>query len=128
MPSGTAAEMTIVALLLAYLFWVPLPFGSTIDSAQTALVIPPLLICALAALTRSFTLRRSRSGDPSRPALSAPRPLRLWSAGAVLFVIVVAFQLVPLPEPLLGALSPSSLALWKSAGRVAALAGTAASS
>ena len=47
-----AAELLCVALLLAYLIWVPLPFGSNTDAAYVPLIVPPLILCAAAALLR----------------------------------------------------------------------------
>lgn len=118
MPKGRALlEIACAVLFLAYLFWLPLPFGSTTQAAQAALVVPALAICALTCLWRIGTL--------SRIAV-LQRPIRIWAAGALLFALVVAFQLVPLPNGLLGALSPESLRLWSAAGRVASLAGAGA--
>src|SRR5205809_763913 len=44
----------------------------------------------------------------------------------LLFAVAVALQLIPLPNPILGVLSPESLRLWSAAERVASLAGVAA--
>lgn len=114
MPDKRAlAEGALIVPLLVYLFWLPLPFGSVTDAAQPLLVLPPLLICAAAALLR---LRR--------PA-EVLRPLRIWTIGAVLFTSVVAIQLLPLPALVLRILSPESARLWSDAGRIASLAGSA---
>jgi O-antigen ligase len=110
----TAADWILVAALLAYLAWVPMPFGSTPDFAQMPLVLPPLLIAAAALL-----LRR-------RPAAPLPNAARWWLMGAVLFITVVALQLLPLPDGVLRAVSPQSARLWSDATRVASLAGVAA--
>jgi O-antigen ligase len=112
----SALELACRGLLLAYLCWLPMPFGSVTERAQLPLVVGALAICALAAFARI-----------ARDApLDLTRPFRLWAAGAMLFAVVVALQLVPLPNPLLGALSPESLRLWSAADRVASLAGAAA--
>jgi putative inorganic carbon (HCO3(-)) transporter len=109
---GSVAEIICFTFLLAYLAWVPLPFGSASDGSLTPLVIPPLVLAAVAALLvlRRASLRITRAG-------------RLWTAGAMLFTVVVALQLVPLPRPLLRAVSPESARIWSAADRVSALAG-----
>ena len=107
-----AAELVLFVLLLVYLIWVPMPFGSASDASQPPLIIPPLLICAAAAL---LCLMR-------KPSLAETRPARIWLAGGVLFLLIIAIQLVPLPMPVLSILSPRSAAIW---GRAAGLAGLA---
>ncbi|HEY4641255.1 MAG TPA: O-antigen ligase family protein [Thermoanaerobaculia bacterium] len=109
----TVAETAAFVCLLAFLAWVPMPFGSASDAAQPFLIVPPLLICAAAALLRASSKR------PFLPTKAA----RIWITGAVLFAIVIALQLVPLPMAMLRVLSPRSAAIWGSAARVAALAG-----
>jgi O-antigen ligase len=113
----SVAELVCRGLLLAWLCWLPLPFGSVTERAQMPLVIGALVICAMAALARSWGPLGS---------LEMPQPFRLWIAGGVLFAIVVAVQLVPLPNALLGAISPESLRIWSDADRVASLAGLGA--
>lgn len=108
----SVAETICFTLLLAYLAWVPLPFGSASDGALTPLVIPPLVLAAVAGVIAS-----------RRAAMRITRPGRLWTAGALLVVAFIALQLVPLPRPLLRAISPGSARLWGGAERVAALAG-----
>jgi O-antigen ligase len=108
-----ATELALFAILLAFLMWVPMPFGSASDASQLMLIVPALLICAGAALLRAT----------SQSPLVLTRPARIWAAGAVLFVLVIALQLVPLPMPVLGVLSPRSAAIWGRAARVAGLAG-----
>lgn len=109
-------ENACIALLMAYLFWLPLPFGSVIDAARLPLVAVPLALCAVAALLR----------------LGTPGPLHLtpaylaWSAGGLLLVAIAGLQLIPLPPSLLGAVSPESQEIWKQAAGVAALAGAPA--
>ncbi|HSY49655.1 MAG TPA: O-antigen ligase family protein [Thermoanaerobaculia bacterium] len=106
----------LFVLLLAFLVWVPMPFGSASDSSQLPLVIPPFLICAMAALLRA-------TGE--KPfALTLPG--WIWTAGGILFVCLIGLQLIPLPMPVLRLLSPQSAAIWESAARLASLAGVAA--
>src|SRR5947207_1877703 len=109
----TAAEITLFVCLLAFLAWVPMPFGSASDASQPFLILPPLLICAGAALLRASW---KRPFVPTQPA-------RIWIIGSVLFALVIALQLVPLPMPVLRVFSPRSAEIWASATRVAALAG-----
>lgn len=106
----SVAELACRGLLLAYLCWLPMPFGSVIERAQLPLVLGAVGICAIAAFAR-------------RPSLEVNRAFRLWTAGAVLFVLVVAVQLVPLPNALLRLLAPEPARIWSDAGRVASLAG-----
>ena len=107
----SSADLVCLAVLFAYLAWVPLPFGSASDDAQTLLVVPPLAIATLAGvLCRSDRMRFSA-------------PARWWLLGASLYVAVIAIQLVPLPMGLLRMLSPASARLWGDAARVAQLAG-----
>ena len=112
----SAAELACRGLLLAYLCWLPMPFGSVTERAQLPLVAGALAICALAAFARAI------ANGPLVPT----RPFRLWVLGASLFTAVVAVQLLPLPNALLGLLSPESLRMWSDADRIASLAGVAA--
>src|SRR5438874_3804148 len=113
------AERACIALLAVYLIWLPLPFGSIIDAAFVPLILPPILICALAACLRSRM--------PPNTSLHMSLAYRIWTAGAVALVIIVALQLVPLPQSLLALASPMSQRIWSSADRVASLAHIAAS-
>lgn len=115
--TGSVAEIVCFIFLLAYLAWVPLPFGSASDGAQTPLILPALVICTAAAVVAS-----------RRRPLHFSRTARLWAAGGVLFTALLAFQLVPLPMPVLRALSPESARTWGAAARVASLAGVRAAS
>jgi O-antigen ligase len=108
-----AVELALFAALLAFLVWVPMPFGSASDASQPALILPPLLICCAAALLRAVR---------KQPLTMTP-PGYIWTAGGVLFVLVIALQLLPLPAGLLGIISPQSAAIWGRAAHVAALAG-----
>ncbi|HEX3578962.1 MAG TPA: O-antigen ligase family protein [Thermoanaerobaculia bacterium] len=108
-----AVELALFAALLAFLVWVPMPFGSASDASQPALILPPLLICCAAAL-----LRAAR-----KEPLVMTRPGRIWTIGGVLFALIIALQLLPLPAGLLRLISPQSAAIWSRAGYAASLAG-----
>src|SRR3954447_22772556 len=126
-----AAELVCRGLLLSYLCWLPLPFGSVTERAQLPLVAGALVICAMAAAARgvipsrpSDSLRsleagsdaeQSGAGGGSLAALGMTRAFRLWVLSALLLIAVAALQLVPLPDALLGALSPESLRTWSDA-------------
>ncbi|MEA2336368.1 MAG: hypothetical protein QOE82_375 [Thermoanaerobaculia bacterium] len=110
-------EIALFVSLLAFLIWVPMPFGSASDASQPALILPPLVLCCGAAL-----LRATR-----KQPFVLTRPGRLGTAGGVLFLFVILLQLVPLPAPVLGLISPQSAAIWQRATHVAALAGVPAS-
>jgi O-antigen ligase len=111
----TVAEIACLTLLLGYLVWVPMPFGSASDAALTPFVVPPLVLCALTAAlaSRQATARLTRQG-------------RLWLAGFALSIAYAALQLVPLPALLLRLLSPEAARMWAAADRVASLAGVPA--
>jgi len=106
-------ERLCVVVLLVYLAWVPMPFGSNVDAAFRPLIIPPLVLCAAAALLRAR--------DRVVPHFTFP--YRVWTAGALLFIAVVALQLVPVPRAILGVLSPHSNTIWSAADRIASLGG-----
>jgi O-antigen ligase len=108
-----AVELALFAALLAFLVWVPMPFGSASDASQPALILPPLAICCAAALLRAT----------GKHPFTMTRPGRIWTIGGVLFVLVIALQLLPLPPALLAVISPQSAAIWTRAAHVAALAG-----
>lgn len=109
-PASTA-EYVCALLLFLHLLWVPLPFASTPDAFQFELIVPALIICALAALTLAL----------QRGVLRMTSALIAWSFGAVACILIVAFQLVPLPSPLLALLSPESNRIWSGASRVVSL-------
>jgi O-antigen ligase len=111
------AEAGCLALFLLWLIWLPLPFGSVIEKARLPLIAVPLALCTLAALIRLWATRdRASSSPPTRAGM-------IWANGALLFLLLGAFQLVPLPQSVLGALSEESLRIWNGASRVAALTG-----
>src|SRR5206468_980470 len=83
-------------------------FGSNVDAAFVPLVVPPLVLCAAAALLRA------RDGA----SLRFSRAYRTWSIVALAVLMVVAIQLVSLSSALLGLLSPESHAIWSAADRV----------
>ena len=108
----TVAEIACLTILLGYLIWVPLPFGSASDAALTPLVIPPLLLGTLTAavVSRRGPTRMTRQGE-------------LWTIGFALSIAFTALQLVPLPAWALRQISPQSARMWATADRIAALAG-----
>jgi O-antigen ligase len=108
-----AGELALFAGLVAFLVWVPMPFGSASDASQPALILPPLLICCAAALLHAAGKR----------PLTMTRAGRIWTIGGVLFTIVIAVQLLPLPSGLLSLISPQSAAIWFRATHVTALSG-----
>ena len=111
------AERALLTLLCAWLFWLPLPFGSVVGRARLPLVAVPLALCTAAALLRLYATRdRTNTAQPTRP-------WTIWGSGALLFLAAGALQLLPLPPPLLRALSPDAHAIWSGASRVALLAG-----
>ena len=117
----TSVERGCLTVLLLWLAWLPLPFGSIVPRAQLPLIAVPFLVCAIAAVARLLA---------TRERTSTARPTRLWmiwAGGATLLVVVCALQLVPLPPGLLRALSPESEAIWSAASRAAHLAGAATS-
>ncbi len=107
------ADLGLFLLLLAYLVWVPMPFGSASDAAQLPLIIPPLVICAGAALLRAMR------EEPFR----LTRPGWIWTAGGIGLAGVIGLQLIPMPQALLRVLSSQSAAIWERASRLAMLAG-----
>ena len=106
----TTVEVVCAALLLAYLVWVPLPFGSNVDAAFVPLVVPPLVLCAAAALLRAR----------DAASLSFNRAYRTWSVAALIVLVIVTIQLVPLPPSVASIVSPESHAIWSAADRVTA--------
>jgi O-antigen ligase len=102
------AERVAVALLLAYAIWLPMPFGSVVDGAFLPLVLPPIVLCGVAAAMR---LRQF-------PQAPAPAAWRIWTIGGAAFIVLVALQLIPMPRPLLALISPGSHAIWSSAERI----------
>jgi O-antigen ligase len=104
-------ELVCIGLLFALLLWAPLPFGSTPDEYQLPLVAGALSICAVSAAVVALGRGRIRL-TPAH---------RVWSGGAVVFLLVVAVQLVDLPDGMLGVISPQSLRIWRNAGQVAAI-------
>ncbi|HEV7427647.1 MAG TPA: O-antigen ligase family protein [Thermoanaerobaculia bacterium] len=108
-----AVEIAVFVCLLAFLGWVPMPFGSASDASQPFLILPPLVICVAASLLRAFR----------KTPFELTPPARIWITGGALFALVIALQLLPLPMAVLGTLSPKSAEVWAHAARAAALAG-----
>lgn len=114
-----AVERVCLVVFLAWLAWLPLPFGSIVPRARLPLIVVPLAICAIAAMVRWFMLRdRSNISQPTRAWI-------IFASGGILLLALCALQLVPLPRSLLSALSPESEAIWRTATQVAQLAGAA---
>jgi O-Antigen ligase len=110
-------ERALLAVLFVWLALLPLPFGSVIDEARTALIAVPLALCCVAALLRLYATRdRTNTAQPTRPWL-------IWGNGALLFSAFVALQLVPLPRAIVEAVSPDSAAIWNAASQLVTLAG-----
>src|SRR5690349_21829481 len=87
----TTAERVSAAVLFAWLVWLPLPFGSNVESARRPLIVMPLVLCAVAACVRLMATRyRSAPPEP-------PRAWRVWTVGGVLLIAAGILQLVPLP-------------------------------
>ncbi len=107
-----------LALLFAFLLWVPLPFASTPDEFQLPLVAGATAICAATAICLALSKGRLAFSDA----------YRAWSIGAVVFMLLVALQLVPVPMSLLHLASPESARIWANADRVASLIVTPTSS
>src|SRR6266568_2853430 len=101
----SAAELASRGLLLAYLCWLPLPFGSVTERAQLPLVIGALVICAMAAFARAAAIvTPSVSEGPGGTGGAAPsRPgpsLTLGVTALVVVAAIVAFVLFrPQPTP-----------------------------
>ncbi|HWS72156.1 MAG TPA: O-antigen ligase family protein, partial [Thermoanaerobaculia bacterium] len=110
MPANLA-ERICAGVFAAWLLWLPLPYGSNEEFARAPLIGVPLLLCVVAALLRA------RDNEPMR----VPNAWRIWTVGALLFIGVVALQLVPLPASILRIVSPESDAIWRAADRVSAL-------
>jgi O-antigen ligase len=115
----TTVERGCLTIFLAWLAWLPLPFGSVVPAARTPLIVVPLAVCAIAAIIRWFSIRdRLNPAQPTRPGI-------IWMTGAALLLGLCALQLVPMPPSLLAELSPESAAIWGAAARVARDAGAA---
>lgn len=111
------AERGCLAIFFAWLAWLPLPFGSVIEPARLPLIAAPLALGALAAIIRYVATReRTNTAQPTRAWL-------VWGYGTLLFCAAGALQLIPLPPPILNAVSPESYRIWSHASRVASLAG-----
>lgn len=111
------AERLCLALFAVWLVWLPLPFGSIVESARVPLVIVPLALCVVVALLRLYTTRdRTTTAQPTFAWC-------VWCVGSLAFLAVGVLQLIPLPPALLSLVSAESQTMWSNAARVAALAG-----
>lgn len=113
-----SSERVCFVLLLAYVAWVPMPFGSNVDAAFLPLILPPILLCAAASY---FRFREERL-----PYFTLA--YRIWTAGAIVFIAIVLLQLVPFPRVILAIVSPKSNQIWTAADHLASLAGISSSS
>lgn len=114
-----AVERGCLFIILAWLAWLPLPFGSIVPRARIPLIVVPLAVCAIAAAARWFAIRdRTNTAQPTRIWI-------IWATGGFLLLALCALQLVPLRPALLETLSPESAAIWRTATRAVSLAGTA---
>jgi O-antigen ligase len=109
------AENVLTCVFLAWLLWLPLPYGSIIDAARIPLIAIPLALCALAAILRVVRL----AGRDFAPVNTGA--WRIWTGGLAVFAAVVALQLIPFPASFLSAVSPESLTIWQGGDRIAAL-------
>jgi O-antigen ligase len=110
-------ELACLALFFCWLVFLPLPFGSVVPAARLPLIAVPLALCTVAALVRLYATRdRTNTAQPTRAWL-------ISGSGALLFLGVIALQLVPLPRGVLRLLSPESESIWSAASRLIALAG-----
>ncbi|MEO8382628.1 MAG: O-antigen ligase family protein [Acidobacteriota bacterium] len=113
------AEIACLTMYFVWLLWLPLPFGSVIESARLPLIAVPFGLCAIAGLIRLFATRdRTNLAQPTRAAL-------IWLNGSLLFLATAALQLLPLAPSLLRVVSPQSFVIWRDASHVASLAGAA---
>jgi len=111
------AERGCLTIVFAWLFWLPLPFGSVVEVARLPLVAVPLAVCTVATLLRLYATRdRSSTARPTTP-------WKIWGIGALLFLAAGLLQLIPLSASLLHSLSPDAHAVWSSASHVVTLAG-----
>lgn len=116
----TALERVCLIALLAWLAWLPLPFGSIIPRALTPLIVVPLVLCVIASIGRWLAIRdRTNTAQPTRAWI-------IWASGSGLLLLVGVLQLIPMTSSLLHALSPESEAIWSAATGTARLAGVAA--
>ena len=109
-------EGLLFAILLVYLVWIPLPFGSVIETAQVPLVIFPIFSGCIASVT---LFARARKGQVRTVAPA----FAVWTLAAVVFALVVAIQILPLPASLVRSLSPSAGTIWDGARDAARFVG-----
>jgi len=110
-------EHGCLAILFAWLVWLPMPFGSVVERARLPLIATPLALCLCAGLIRLHATRdRTNTARPTRAWV-------IWGIGALVFLGVCALQLVPLAPGLLRAISAESHAIWNAASQVSTLAG-----
>jgi len=110
-------ERACLAVLFAWLVFLPLPFGSVIEEARVPLIAVPMALSVIAALLRLHATRdRTHTAQPTRP-------WAIWSVGTLILIAYVIVQLVPLPRSALRVLSPEAHAIWNGASQLAVMAG-----
>ena len=114
--ANAVSEQACIAALCLWLLWIPLPFGSNVAWARLPLIAVPLFCCAIACVLRVRATARRSDG------LRLTTAWTFWSGDAILFLLIGALQLLPLPSGLHRLLEPESLAFWESASRLAVLA------
>src|ERR1700742_195627 len=82
-----AGQTTCLVLFFLWLLWVPLPFGSVVEVSQVPLIVPPLLLAALAAFFFAIEVQLGVS-EPYFPLA-----YRIWTFGSALLALVIAIQL-----------------------------------
>jgi O-antigen ligase len=111
------AERALLGVFLGWLVFLPLPFGAVVEGARLPLIAVPLTLCCVVSLVRLYATRdRTNTAQPTRP-------WNVWGSGALLFLAVVALQLIPLPPSVVAWISPDSYTIWRSASRLTTLAG-----
>lgn len=116
----TTGEQACLAVLLVWLVYLPLPFGSVVEDARPLLIAIPLALCTIAAALRFYATRdRTNTAQPTRP-------WQIWGAGSLVFIAYVMTQLMPLPQGLLKVMSPEAHLIWSGASRIVTLAGATA--
>lgn len=115
-------EWACVALFFAWLFWIPLPFGSVVAGARLPLLAVPFVLCLVAAALRLMaTTERNSTPQPTLAWI-------LWSLTLLAVLVIGLMQLVPLPPPLLRWISPESWRIWEMGAGIASMAGADAPS
>ncbi len=102
---GKAAQILIYILTLTLLVFAPMPLGSVRPGSVLFLEVLSFSLFIV------WTLKMTAGGE--KPFVRARPYLPLLA-----FVLICLFQIVPLPDSVLGAISGKSLEVWETAGRV----------